>query len=325
MRAIRCTAIPLALLGACVEISPEHTCRMASDCTLDGALGRCEASGSCSFPDATCGLDGHRYHERSGPRSGVCVASLAGPFSLPPIDLKQARDTTRSTCAPAGAREAYVELSSPVPQILFVDTPPASDGARTRLALRGGPCPGAPGPELACTATDECGPIAYNRLAVGIGQGTSCLVVEEADPAAAAGSVQLRLLPAGRSGRVLVESSVTLPPGSAETTTCGQPAAPDAMCGASSTAAFAVPVCPGAPAPLSVTVDPVDAPGMLDAALSIRSSVPGGATVGRCWNDNPGQALEMVSMQLGGPELYWILVASAGAACGPFSLSYSRQ
>ncbi len=315
-------ALAGALVGACVEVSPDHACRTSSDCVLDGVEGRCEASGSCSFPDLGCGPGGHRYHERSGPRSGVCVVSLAGPLALP-IDLAQAGDAAASTCAPAGARDAYVELSSAGPQLLFVDTPTDGGGARTRLALRSGPCPGTAAQELACTPTDECGLIPYNRLLVGIGPGPSCLVVEEADPSAEAGAVQLRLLPGGRPGRVLLEPTITLPPGSAETNTCGQPPVPDAMCGMSSAAAFAVPVCPGT-AQLSVSVDPVDAPGMLDAALSIRRAVPGGTPVA-CRSDNPDQAPETVPpTQLGGPELYWILVASAGAACGPFELGASR-
>jgi hypothetical protein len=324
---LRAIPLLLLLLGACVEISPEHTCRTSADCVLDGVEGRCEPSRSCSFPDAGCGPGGHRYHDRAGARSGVCVVSLGGALALPPIDLKQAGDATRSTCAPAGARDVYVELSSPGAQILFVDTPTDSNGARTRLALRGGSCPGASGPELGCTPADECGPIPYNRLLVGIGPGTSCLVIEEADPAANTGIVQLRLLPAGRAGRALLEPSLSLPPGLADTITCDQPPGPGATCGASPgapTAAFALPICPGA-AQLSVAADPADAPaGMLDAVLSIRRSTPGGPEVA-CRNGSADQSQEMVSMSIGGPELYWILIAGAGASpCGPFAFSHSR-
>jgi hypothetical protein len=224
-----------------------------------------------------------------------------------------------------GARDLYVELSSPGPQLVFIDTPTAAGGARTRLAIRNGPCPAASGPELVCTPIDECGPIPYNRVMAQLEPGRSCLVVEEADPAAISGSVQLRLLAAGRSSHLLLEPGGTLPAGSADTNTCGQPLNADASCGApgAPSAAFAMPVCPGQ-GQLTVIVDPVDA-GMLDAVVSLRRSLPGGS-LAACQNTSPGPAPEMLVTPISGPELYWIVVTgTAPAQCGPFDFSHSRS
>jgi len=50
------------------------TCAADAQCMADGAAGRCEPEGVCSFPDGACD-SGHRYGAYSGELSGVCVGA----------------------------------------------------------------------------------------------------------------------------------------------------------------------------------------------------------------------------------------------------------
>lgn len=60
-------------LTACTGAPDVVRCSQSSQCTLDGQLGRCEATGLCSFGDAACAT-GQRYSERfAGDASGTCV------------------------------------------------------------------------------------------------------------------------------------------------------------------------------------------------------------------------------------------------------------
>jgi hypothetical protein len=310
------------MAAACVEVSPEHRCASTSDCTLDDAQGRCEPTGNCSFPDATCGANGYRYHDRAGVRADICVVPAVDPTGLLPFDLRAASDRTRTSCAPIGAREVMIELDSPAPQLLFVDTP-TDNGARPVIAIREGACPG--GAEVGC-ALDPCGPISYGHLLVGIGPGKYCAIVEQAEPASDVGAIALRVLPAGRGARVLVDDMATVPPGMPDTSTCDQPPSPPPSCGSvpAPAAMFVRPRCPG-PAQLSFSVDPVDA-GPLDAIVAVHASIPTGVEVNAsCKNTASGQLPETVPpVSIPGPDLYWIAVMSTDPnQCGPFSLSYS--
>lgn len=308
----------LALTTGCVDVSP-HRCAVASDCTQVGVSGRCEPTGSCSFPDSTCGQAGFRYHERAGDRAGICVVTAAEPTVLDPIELDASADRTQSSCAGAGARDVFVELDVPSPQLLFIDTPIAN-GTRPILALREGSCPG--GSELACSVA-SCGPIDYERLLVGVEAGRYCLVIEEATPGG--GSVQVRILPSGRFGRPLEGTSGIIPAGAPETSTCDQPPNPITSCGSSAgapSAAFVLPLCPGG-RPISVSVDPIEAPAMLDAVIALRQSTPTGTEL-VCKNDAVNQGAESIPPSpIPGPDLYWIMVTGTGPQCGPFDFTFN--
>ena len=311
-----CVAV-FAYAAACVPTAPDHTCSIDTDCINAGVMGRCEATRHCSFPDDTCGSMGHRYHARAGAQAGVCVVSLGGKSETVAVDLRDASDTTQTTCAPPGARDAYIELVSvPMSQLLSIDTPISN----AVLALREGACPGSDGSEVGC-ATSSC-TLAYNRLIETVGPGRYCLVVEDADSSTQ--PISIRITAAGRNATVLAPPSGSLAPG-AETNTCDQP--PQGTCLRGPSAAFVLPSCPDIVGHLSLTIDPVDDPPSLDAAVTVRRLLPTGPELHPCTNDAAGQAPEVVSsIPIGGPDLVWILVSGASTGtCGPYALDYALE
>ena len=61
------------ILGGCVSPSGVFHCQGAADCTYQGTAGFCEATGYCSFPDATCPST-RRYGAYAGDQlGGACV------------------------------------------------------------------------------------------------------------------------------------------------------------------------------------------------------------------------------------------------------------
>lgn len=70
-----CSAV-LSWLAGC-SVTEAFTCSADEQCVADGAAGRCEAAGVCSFPDEAC-PSGHRYGGLAGELSGECVEVGAG-------------------------------------------------------------------------------------------------------------------------------------------------------------------------------------------------------------------------------------------------------
>jgi hypothetical protein len=63
-------------LASCQEVDAnganQFTCTSSSQCTANGAGGRCETIGYCSYPDAAC-ASGYRYGPESLAESNTCV------------------------------------------------------------------------------------------------------------------------------------------------------------------------------------------------------------------------------------------------------------
>ena len=249
----------LALLAGCLDISSEHHCMRDEDCIAGDVQGRCEPTTHCSFPDVErCG-DGYRYDDRSGAGAGTCV--VRGPASLP-IDL--AADTTTTGCAPAGTRDAFIEVLSTADQVLVADAT-----AAVSISLRDGPCPSVQPAELACQPP-SCAGVDRGLVATAVeANRLYCMVVEETVPNGAA-PFTLRILPAGRFGQPLTAPSGSLPSGQPATTTCSQPAIPAGSCGpAGPASAFVMPVC--GPSRISATVTPGVQATPLDRLAKVRT------------------------------------------------------
>ena len=127
-------ALVAMMFGACVSAAPSYTCMQGDPnacVSAAGAHGTCEASGNCSFPDASCGANGSRYDASAAPgRAGLCIA-LAVPmqtFSVPPQQL-------------GATRTIMVEVHNPGTQVVaFDDLGPGTDTA-VGLGFAAGPCP----------------------------------------------------------------------------------------------------------------------------------------------------------------------------------------
>jgi hypothetical protein len=80
--------LALALVAGCAPSLPaSYQCTTDAQCFFRGAQGRCEATGACSFPDASCS-DGRRYGELGPPSlAGMCVEDAMGGDDLGGSDL----------------------------------------------------------------------------------------------------------------------------------------------------------------------------------------------------------------------------------------------
>jgi len=306
--------VGIVMAAGCVTVAPDHRCSGDEQCVLDGVQGRCEDSGACSFPDEDgCGSGGFRYHEHAGEHAGICVVTANAGIEVPAIDVGAVGEVeARATCAPEGAREAYVELVSPGPQTIYVDTGTSATTTGAALALFEGSCPPV-GNQMACE-TAPCGPVPFGRAVIDVLPGSYCLGV-----AAVSGVVGLRVLPAGRF-------AVQVPPNSPMAqTTCNQGDAAVASCAMQPgpETPVLIATCPGTTT-VNVTIDPDDGEG-LDAVLSLRQLNPAAADV-ECVNASTGTGPEAIGMALQGPLPYYAVVDRAGgASCGHFAIAITAQ
>lgn len=306
--------VVIGMVAGCVGISDEHKCSIGTDCP---ALGRCEPSGNCSAPvlDGSCGPGGFRYDDKSGERSGACVVDASAPFGVGPYLLED-QDDSLDTCGPSGARDVFVELNSPVTQILYAMTDPAVTNTSIALSVRNGPCPGAE--PLSECSVQPCGAAPIGMVLAQIPAGRSCLIAEAAD-GATSGRFALQLYPAMRVGMPLSSQTPTVP----DQTTCSAVSEPNMVCGNAAdvtSAAYVLPVCPGA-VQVSLTVTPSPP---LDPLITVRPGVPYmPADPEACFDGVTGSAPEVLDgAQLTGPGAYWVLVEHApGSSCGMFDLT----
>jgi hypothetical protein len=62
-----------------------YLCTSADQCTRDGAQGRCESNGYCSFPDRSC-ESGQRFGDFAGSHANQCVGGGGGVVDARPGD-----------------------------------------------------------------------------------------------------------------------------------------------------------------------------------------------------------------------------------------------
>jgi hypothetical protein len=94
MRLATVAVVGFGLATGCPDPGDRFTCGDDGACVYQGARGRCEPGGSCSFPDATCPSSGRRYGAWAAPEvRGLCAAPAvdgsAPPDGASPADLAQ--------------------------------------------------------------------------------------------------------------------------------------------------------------------------------------------------------------------------------------------
>lgn len=162
MARLAATWLTLAVLGwlpACTA-TEQFACNADAQCMADGAAGRCEPEGVCSFPDPSC-PSGHRYGELAGELSGECVgeASSSSAATDPGMTSSVAEGTTGadgsgSTGPSTTGTSSTSSTSSPA------TTEPTTSESSTSSTT--GPEPGTtgqgPDPYGPCQDDTECEP-----------------------------------------------------------------------------------------------------------------------------------------------------------------------
>jgi hypothetical protein len=64
--------------AACTPASDTFVCNSSDQCVVAGDAGRCEASGACSFSDATCPTGWRLVTPGAGSLSGQCIGGITG-------------------------------------------------------------------------------------------------------------------------------------------------------------------------------------------------------------------------------------------------------
>src|SRR5262249_5356271 len=106
----------LASLGvvACSSTEVTFHCRSSDQCVLGGQVGKCEASGFCSFTDATC-ASGRRYgHLSEATRADRCTECGNGkvdPGEECDVGAKDATGSCLPTCRFNRCGDGFVRTS----------------------------------------------------------------------------------------------------------------------------------------------------------------------------------------------------------------------
>ena len=252
------------------------------------------------------------------------ITNIPTSTELAPFELTNAHDEIDDGCAPPGARDVLLELTTPIEQTFVFDT----GGATTMdvaLSLHDGSCPGTAS-RLACASsttvppTNMCATPNYNDLVVTLpGPHTYCLVVSETQPGAQ-GTVALRVFAAGTAASFLDP--------------IGPPVAEDACMGAvapafdcvspagdRAVAASVIMLCPGKTRLLAtIAPDPT-----LTAAVTTHALLPNGPSPQCNVGAGPGSAMMLDEPDLPGPLPYWFLVQRATSSCGSFHIQATEQ
>ncbi len=302
-------ALLLALGTSCVHVADTYTCTSDAQCT-GAAQGRCEPSGSCSFPDATCGTDGYRYDASSGVRAGVCV--LADEVVQADLDFTHASDQVASNCS-TGTADIELELSIASQQTIAFDTP----GAGATIAVYAGSCPPATPSAGMCTDM-PCNDPTYDRNVQTLDPGTYCIVAEQTG----ATTGTLRMFPI--DGTAIVATAAT-----GNGSTCGH-ATNVATPSCFSPVGPSVPVllwhCPSMQLQFAATITPEAS---LDVGLSLRRATDNSEVGGYCANAGGNGANEMLHGTILSPGPYWLMIDGVGGGgagqCGAFATTFSFQ
>ncbi|HEV7556638.1 MAG TPA: hypothetical protein VGO00_14335 [Kofleriaceae bacterium] len=297
------------VLAGCVDVPSDYACTTDSDCT---ALvpGRCEATGACSFPDASCGIDGYRYDSLAGSRSSVCV--LADRVTQAELEFAGASDRVDGNCSSAGAPDVMFELTVTAAQTIVFDSP----GVAASIAVYAGACPPSTPSDGVC-AGSPCDDPTYGRAVQTLGAGSYCVVAEQA---AAASSGMLRVFP--------INGPAILPTGSTATDkTCGHPAnaaTPSCFTRVGPSIPMLVWSCPAVPIQLDASVAPQ---ADLDIGLTLRNAMGDAEVTGGCADAGGNGAAETIHASLDAPGPYWLMIDGAGGGgamqCGTFTVDYS--
>ncbi len=301
---IRALLLALVTCTACVQVTNIYTCTSDAQCT-GGAQGRCEPSGNCSFPDATCGSDGYRYDPSSGARAGVCV--LADEVVEADLDFTHASDQVASNCSNDTA-DVEFELSIASQQTIAFDTP----GAGATIAVYSGSCPPATPSAGMCTDMPCNDPI-YERNVQTLDPGTYCIVAEESGSTTGT----LRVFPI--NGAAIVATA-----GTGTGSTCGH-AANKAMPSCFTQVGPSVPAllwqCPSMQLQFAATIAPQAG---FDVGLSLRRATDNSEVSSYCANAGGSGANEQLHGTIASTDPYWMMIDGAGGAqCGTFSTTFS--
>jgi hypothetical protein len=299
--------VVLVAVAGCVDVPSQYACSSDSDCSAT-VPGRCEPTGACSFPDASCGTDGYRYDSFAGPRSDVCV--LADRVTQANLEL--ATDRVDGNCSMPGAADAMYELTLSAAQTIVFDSP----GAATSIAVYSGACPPAAPSDGMC-AGPPCDDPTYGRAVQTLGAGSYCIVAEQA---AAATSGMFRMFPI--NGPAILPTATT-----ATDKTCGHPAnaaTPSCFSRVGPSIPMLVWSCPAVPIQLDASVAPEAG---FDIALTLRDAMGDGEVSGGCANAAGNGATETIHAALDAPGPYWLMIDGAGGGgameCGTFTIDYS--
>lgn len=97
-----------AVTSACIS-KTNFVCATDEQCSSNGAIGRCEGEGFCSFPDDEC-EDGFRFGDSSGDLSGLCVGDTGQDGGVTPticLDIKEMALGNAHTCVRATGDNVY--------------------------------------------------------------------------------------------------------------------------------------------------------------------------------------------------------------------------
>jgi hypothetical protein len=249
--------------------------------------------------------------------AGAIDLSAGGDFTG---ELAVARDDAEGSCGAGGGRDLFYEITVMTDEVAYVD----SFGSDFDVAIRlhDGPCAAMLPAEIACY-DDSCG--GAQVMAAGLlSQGTYCIVVDQENGAAeTTGHVELHVIRGRRPGIALPAMAGTM----TGTTVGGQNLTVPICEGDSDMApdvGYFFTVCPGVTR--TVTADTCENTNF-DSWLSIREGDGRNGPELACLDDACGDMGEdsMISEDVTGPGLFWLLVDGWENDAGSYEMDYSIQ
>ena len=246
--------------------------------------------------------------------SGAIDVTAGGNFTA---DLTYAHDDLGASCGGTGGRDIFYSVTLAAPQVYYFDT--FGSSFDSVVHVYGTSCTMVTGATALAACSDDACAGSQSQLAVQLGTGTSCIVVDQKNASVTTGSVKLSVLPGGRAGQPIAAGVHTTTGNTCSATNVWEPQSTDDCVATGSKdlgskdLGYFFTSCPGQSQLLDADVCTGTS---FDSQIYVRR----GQTQLKCNDDSCGVESRIANVTIANGLLFWLIV-DGESDCGAFQLS----